>query len=278
MIEFKKRENGFEYIEVTNESAQAKIALQGAHIFHFEKDGGKPLLWLSEESDFVQGKAIRGGIPICWPAFGMDNPDLPQHGFARTSLWEFIQSYESDANTTNIVFKLGFSARTLALWDYKFEVTLTITIAETLTLALKTVNLDEKPFRLTEAFHTYFSVDSISTCRIRGLEGKPYLDTLTHEQKRQEGEIYCNSEYDVIFQEVDKPIELVTQKRVVKIQNSGSSSVVVWNPWIEKCKKMSAMKDDAYLRFVCIESANAVDDFRLIQPQKNHTLTTKISF
>jgi len=27
---------------------------------------------------------------------------------------------------------------------------------------------------------------------------------------------------------------------------------VVWNPWIEKCKRMSGIKEDAYKEFVCI--------------------------
>jgi glucose-6-phosphate 1-epimerase len=39
---------------------------------------------------------------------------------------------------------------------------------------------------------------------------------------------------------------------------------------------MSAMKDEAYNDFVCIESANAFDDFRLVEPGKTHTLKATI--
>ena len=80
MCELKELENGFAYLEIINDAACAEIALQGAHIFHFAQMGKEPVLWLSDESDFEYGKAIRGGIPICWPSFGMNNPKLPQHG------------------------------------------------------------------------------------------------------------------------------------------------------------------------------------------------------
>ena len=90
MCELKELENGFEYIEVINDAACAEIALQGAHIFHFARTAQEPILWLSDESAFKYGKAIRGGVPICWPSFGMNNTKLPQHGFARTSLFKFV--------------------------------------------------------------------------------------------------------------------------------------------------------------------------------------------
>ncbi|MDQ1337601.1 MAG: glucose-6-phosphate 1-epimerase, partial [Campylobacterota bacterium] len=60
------------------------------------------------------------------------------------------------------------------------------------------------------------------------------------------------------------------------IKNGGSSSVVVWNPWIEKTLRMSAMKPNAYESMLCIESANVFDDFKVIKPQKSHTLKAVI--
>ncbi|MCK4874504.1 MAG: D-hexose-6-phosphate mutarotase, partial [Sulfurimonas sp.] len=71
-------------------------------------------------------------------------------------------------------------------------------------------------------------------------------------------------------------ILLRDKNRTIHIQNEGSSSVVVWNPWIEKCKRMSAMKDNAYEDMVCIESANAFDDARTVKPNESHTLKATI--
>jgi len=86
MIKHKQFDNGFKYIEIINTYAHAKIALQGAHMFSYVFKDKPPLLWLSKKAFFEKGKAIRGGIPICFPWFGKhsDNVKLSQHGFART--------------------------------------------------------------------------------------------------------------------------------------------------------------------------------------------------
>lgn len=271
MIEFKELENGFKYIEIKNDSAKAKIALQGAHIFHYARNGEETLLWLSKTSDFEIGKAIRGGVPICWPSFGMNNPDLPQHGFARLGMWKLENSQEIDANTTQITLLLNDTEETLGMWNYKFELKLKITISDKLTMQLTTTNLDEKSFKITQALHTYYQISDISNISIQGLSGKPYLDALTNKISKQNGDITFEQEVDCVYQEVNNTIFLTDKNRTITIQNEGSSSVVVWNPWIEKCKRMSGMENDAYKEFVCIESANAYDDFKILLPHPKST-------
>jgi glucose-6-phosphate 1-epimerase len=273
MTELKKLENGFEYIEVVNASAKAKIALQGAHIFEFTCRGKEDLLWLSESSDFELGEAIRGGIPICWPSFGTNNPDLPQHGFARVSIFQLISATDLDADTTELIFKLTSSQESLRLWDYKFELEVKIVISDSLIISLKTTNLDKKEFKLTQALHTYFSISDILHVEIDGLDTKPYFDALTSSTCRQDGKITFNQEFDAVFQEVESEILLKDAPREISIKNEGSSSVVVWNPWIEKCSRMSAMESEAYREFVCIESANAFDDFKILEPNTEHILS-----
>ena len=271
MITHKKKANGFEYIHVKNSVAEAKIALQGAHIFAYTTQ--EDLLWLSETSAFASGEAIRGGIPLCWPAFGTNNPQLPQHGFARTSSFELFHTEETQADTTMLTLRLCDNEQTHLLWDYSFELMLHITISDTLKLALTTTNKDTKAFTLTQAFHTYFAISDIKNIRIAGLENKPYLNALTQKQTVQKGAITFDQEFDAVYQDVDTSIQLLDKNKIIDIQTQGSASCVVWNPWIEKCSRMSAMQVDAYRQFVCIESANAYDDFQTLQPQESHTLS-----
>jgi len=275
MIKLKKLSNGFEYLQIQNDSATVKIALQGAHIFEYKRRD-EDILWLSETSDFELGKAIRGGVPICWPAFGMNNPELPQHGFARTSLFEFISSVEVDSDTTVVDLRLTHSEDSLKLWNYKFELVLKVTISDKLTMELKTTNLDEKEFKLTQALHSYFKLSDISNAVVKGLNNKPCFDALTNKTNIQNGDITFNQEFDKVFQEVDCELILQDKEKTISINNEGSSSVVVWNPWIDKCSKMSAMKDDAYRKFVCIESANAFEDFIVLKPKELDTLKATI--
>lgn len=278
MISHKKLDNGFAYLEIQNSLASAKIALQGAHIFHYERVGEKPILWLSEISDFEDGKSIRGGVPVCWPWFGIPKDDnLPQHGFARTAVWSLITSDEVDAGRTELTLKLTDSKESLNLWPHRFELELHVVITDSLIIELKTTNLDDKDFEITQALHTYFDISHISDVSIEGLDKKPYLDALSMETKVQSGDILFDQEIDRVYQSVDGKILLKDKNRTISIKNDGSSSAVIWNPWIDKCKRMSAMKDDDYNHMVCIESANAFDDYRVIKPNESHTLRATIS-
>jgi glucose-6-phosphate 1-epimerase len=278
VIEHKVLENGFAYILVKNRFAEAKIALQGAHIFHYKRVNEEPLLWLSEITDFEYGKAIRGGIPICSPWFGFnENKNLPQHGFARISLWEFVSGNESDDKSSSLIFRLRYSDETLKLWRYKFELELHIIISDKLTIELKTTNIDCESFKLTQALHTYFQLSHISNVSVKGLYQKPYFDALSGEKFIQNGDIYFDQEVDRVYQEVKERVILKDIQREIEIKNSGSSSVVVWNPWIEKTKRMSAMREDAYEYMLCVESANAFEDARVLRPKESHILKVIIS-
>jgi glucose-6-phosphate 1-epimerase len=263
-------------MEINNKLASAKISLQGAHIYSYKPKGKDELFWLSELSEFEKGKAIRGGVPICWPSFGMNNPKLPQHGFARVTNFEHIYTKELDAGTTQVLLRLKHNARTQEIWPYKFQLDVKFIISESLKIELSTTNLDTQEICITQALHSYFNVSNIEHVEIFGLEQKPFFDALLEESFVQEGVIKIDQEFDKVYQKVDTNIVLQDKIKRVEIQSDGSSSVVVWNPWIEKCKRMSAMKEDAYKEFVCIETANAFDDYKIIKPQQTHTLSVII--
>lgn len=278
VLHFKKRENGFAYIEVSNASARAKIALQGAHIFEYTHNKRDNLLWLSETSSFAYGEAIRGGIPLCWPCFGDNNPLLEQHGFARTSLFSYVSHKEVDTKTTELILCLEDDTYSRRLWNYGFRLELHISISETLDLALKTFNTDTQNFTITQALHSYFKVSDTSNISIHGLEKKPFLDALTGKIQSEMTPVQIEEEVDRVYQEVDKDILLQDTKRSVRLSHKGSSCVVVWNPWIQKCARMSAMQADAYKKFVCIESTNAYEDFKVLRADASHSLEVRLTF
>src|SRR4051812_5406587 len=88
---------GLERLIINNDLSRAEIYLHGAHVTQFQpRDAKNPVLWMSKKSLFQKDKAIRGGVPLCFPWFGPNakNPSAPQHGFARLSEWS-IESVES---------------------------------------------------------------------------------------------------------------------------------------------------------------------------------------
>ena len=279
MITKKERADGFEYLEINNNSASAKVALQGGHLFHYQQHGKDPLLWLSDKSYLKNGKAIRGGIPICWPWFGKCNTDssLPQHGFARTARFELIKSHEPDENSTELLLQLESSDQTLTLWPYRFKLLLHITIGKTLIVSLTTKNCDTKSFSITSALHSYFTVSNIDSVYVQGLDQTGYWDALTDETGIQEGNIHISEEFDRVYQKTEEVITLHDTERTIQITSEGSASAIVWNPWIKKAKTMADMEQDAHKTMLCIETANALEDARTVAPNEEHTLKVYLS-
>ena len=79
-------------IVVDHPQVKASFALQGAHLLSWKPAGEEEVLWLSNNTPFKQGVALRGGVPICWPWFGPSaQQGLPSHGFARNLRASFVQ-------------------------------------------------------------------------------------------------------------------------------------------------------------------------------------------
>ena len=114
------------------------------------------LIFVSPKAKLDGTKAIRGGVPICFPSFGPWAAG-PQHGFARTSIWEVTDTKDmSDQEDMSVTLTLNETSA----WDEKFKLSYTVTLKESsleLSLSVTNNNLETKtPFQFTTALHTYF--------------------------------------------------------------------------------------------------------------------------
>src|SRR5580698_5407756 len=73
-------------VHVTTTAALAEIYLHGAQVTSWRPVGADEAIFLSEHSRWEDGRAIRGGIPVCFPWFRAkaDAPKAPAHGLVRT--------------------------------------------------------------------------------------------------------------------------------------------------------------------------------------------------
>ena len=229
MIQHKILKNSFPYLEISNQYAHAKISLQGAHVFAYKAPDKPALLWLSPKSTMQEGKAIRGGIPICFPWFGRHKADstLPQHGFARISLWKVVDEEERTNGTTYIRLQLTQTAQTRKLWAYDFEVNLDVIVGETLTLSMHITNTDTKPFEVSTALHTYLNISDIENVEVVGLDDTEYYDALTNSTHRQQGNLSIHTEIDRVYQHKQASITLLDSDREISITSEGSASLIV---------------------------------------------------
>jgi D-hexose-6-phosphate mutarotase len=66
-------------------------------------------------------------------------------------------------------------------------------------------------------------------------------------------------------------------KRKIRIRKDGSKSTVIWNPWIDKARKLKDLGDEEYTSFICVETANAGDELITLAPGSGHRLRVNIS-
>ena len=282
-VQFKEGPGGLIMAAIANSHAESTIALQGAHVMTWQPRAQEPVLWLSRFGKFAPGKSIRGGVPICWPWFGPHAEDakLPGHGFARTVMWDVLETRAQPDGATFISFGLIETDATRAQWPHPSSAQLRVTVGAELKVELVTRNTGSAPFQIGEALHTYFHISDVADMAIRGLEGCAYLDKVGggSTRKTQEGPIVIESEVDRVYldTEADCLIEDRGLKRRIRIVTRGSRSTVVWNPWIEKAEKMGDFGPEGYRGMVCVESANAVDNVVTVLPGAEHILQTVIS-
>jgi glucose-6-phosphate 1-epimerase len=264
----------FEILEIKNRSATAKIALQGAHVFEYSPLDESEVLWVSQKSFFERGRAIRGGVPICWPWFGphASNSDFAQHGFVRTAMFRIKEQFDRDAYESVVILELIQTPEMREQFDYEYRLEVKVSVGERLCIELITTNLGTQSFEITAALHSYFRVSDIANIQLRGLDNTPFFDSLEVCEKVQIGDIGVSQEIDRVYQEVQWPLTLVDMHRDIIIDAENSNSVVVWNPWIEKSSKMRDMAVDGYKQMFCIETANAKKDAKTLALGECHTL------
>ena len=273
-------ESGFPVIEVQTPVSAATIALHGAQVLTWAPTDHPPVLYVSPKAKMNEGKALRGGIPICWPWFGNhpDDPEMPAHGFVRTRFWELV-SGEMVGKMATLVFKLVSDEETKALFPFDFELTATIRVADKLRVKLNMKNTGEEIYKVSSALHTYLSLGDIERIQLEGVKGSHYIDQASDDKEPiyQEKNLQIKGEVDRIYQSMSSVlIRDLDRYRSVFVDKAGSRSTVIWNPWKEKSKTLADLPDKAYKEFVCVECANAGTDKPTLRPNGSHTLETVI--
>lgn len=281
-LKFIEDENGLQYIEIDNQFATAKIALQGAHMMHWQPKTEKhPVLWLSDNARYVKGRSIRGGIPICWPWFGAHPTDssLCPHGFARVIPWQLIDADSTYSGATRLALQMIQTPEAERQLSYPYMLTMLITVGRRLKIDLATTNKANHPFVIGEAFHTYLNISDIEKIRITGLQESIYADKLkNYERAVENGYLKFNGEFDRVFlnHSADCVVHDSGYNRLIRIAKSGSNTTVVWTPWEEKAHAMGDMgSGDSWRKTICVESTNALENMVVINPNRTHVMTVE---
>jgi len=230
---------------------------------------------VSSKAIYTQAKALRGGIPICWPQFGPGA--LIQHGFARTSQWTLGKSVIApDGSTASAILVLKDNEDTRKLWNdnrFTLEYTIELDASNSLTATLKVVNENaSNSFEFTTALHTYFLINDIKSVHLIGLKGLDYIDKTQNAAKFKENNesVSFSGETDRVY--INAPDEIIIKdtsvNSQVSVKKQGFKDAVAWNPWEVKCGTIADMGKDDWIKMVWVEAGNVSTPVTLTPKQE----------
>ncbi|KAG0759468.1 hypothetical protein G6F16_009862 [Rhizopus arrhizus] len=254
--------------------SKAEVSLFGSTITSWVVDGRERLFVSSDKAKRDGSKAIRGGIPICFPIFGTkETINLPQHGFARNTYWEYLGVI---TDNDEVVVRLGLNDKQISpearnAWPHSFRLTYTVTLTEkSLKAFCDLKNQDKDAFQFNTLLHTYFRVPDATKLQVQGLTSCEYVDKVQGgaSDVEKNDKVTISQEVDRVYKDVQDHVILeVGDGTIINIEKSNLKDTVVWNPWIEKAKGMSDFGDEEYKNMVCVEPGSVADWVKLASGQ-----------
>jgi glucose-6-phosphate 1-epimerase len=281
MAEVVAGQGGLAMVRVSTGAAKAEIYLHGAQVTSWKPAGSDEVLFVSTQSRWEDGKAIRGGIPICFPWFRgkADDAKAPAHGVVRTKAWE-LTGIAQDGDAVTVTFETESDEASRRWWPHEFRAEYRVRVGAQLGLALTVANTGGSGMRFEEALHTYHRMGDAERVRVTGLDGTAYLDNMDgNREKRQVGDVVFTAQTDNAYLNTTEVLEVVDPvlRRRIRTAKGNSRTTVVWNPWREGAKALADLGDDEWRQMACVEASNIIAYAVELGAGEKHTMTAVIS-
>ena len=239
-------------VVIAHPKVRAAVTLQGAQLIAWQPADEKPVIWLSEKTAWTAGKAIRGGVPICWPWFGPAGE--PAHGFARTLPWT-LSAHDENDDSVMLTLVLESNEQTKKLWPHDFTLFARFRFADRCEIELEA----HGDFEATAALHSYFCVADIHGVQVTGL-GNSFIDKVANGSvgSSPDGKQTYPDRVDRIHTQPED-CSVINDKigqRIIEVYHHHQSDVVTWNPGPELSCSMGDMANEGYKTMVCVETAH----------------------
>lgn len=178
---------------------------------------------------------------------------LPQHGFARDSLF-IPEERAKKLSFDRMIFKLEPTDRTKPLWDKHFEYRFDVTLREDcLEWDVIVINKGKEAFDVTLGLHTYYDISSLKNVVISGpFAGADTVDKATGATgKATNNDITITGPIDMLYKNAKGPVTIKDTGKgtVTTIESKGYSDWVIWNPHGNEAM--------GYDKFVCVEPVSS---------------------
>ena len=273
---------GLPIVRVTSKLAEAEISLYGAQVLRWRPAGAGEVLFLSQQSRWERGAAIRGGIPVCFPWFRnkADDAHAPKHGFVRTREWRLDSLSADEIGTVTLLCVTGSDEESRRWWPHEFLCAYRIGVGRELRLEFSVMNRGNSAIRFEEALHTYFRVADASRVLVRGLDGSTYLDNMDgNRSRKQVGDLAIAQQTDNAYLDTAATVEAIDAagSRRLRTEKMNSASTVVWNPGQDGAAAMAEFGPEEWREMVCVEASNVLGCAVTLGPDEEHTLHAILS-
>ncbi len=258
----------FPVFTLQNALGKLTVSEYGGQLLSWKDATGVEQLYTPATLHYHQNKALRGGVPICFPQFS-GRGNLPKHGLVRTRPWRFLAKTESA-----LILAISDDAETRALWPTAFELIQTIIMdGHGLSIALDVHNRSELPIVFTAALHTYLRVPDVTNCALHGLHNCDYEDAADDGRyKTQNGDLYIAGEVDRVFANAPKSLRLKRSDHQdaqssfpdLNISQGGFNDTVIWCPGPAMARSFTDMPAKDWKRMLCVEAAAAAQPVTLL--------------
>ena len=241
-------------LQATN-GASATITLHGAHVVSWTNPSGVEQLYLSPNTRYEAGQAIRGGVPVVFPQFNTRGV-LPRHGFARTSNWTLLET-PAPAQTCSATLALAPNKVIKSLWPHAFGCTLEVSLQDdTLRLCLTVNNTDTNALQFQAALHTYLNIGAIESVHVAGLDGADFEDNTDAARPiKPHSALRPFDAIDRIYYHAPDTLQLQSERGTMTFWQSSFQDLVVWNPGGAAAACPPDLPKDGFRQFLCVEAA-----------------------
>ena len=278
-VTFASGNGGLPKINITTGQSTAEIYLHGAHITGFQKNGELPLLFMSRLSQFAAGKAIRGGVPVCFPWFGPHANDVT-YGFARITEWNLMETAATPDGGVTVRFRLPATAARAG--GPAFCAEFVVAVTDQLAMELMATNESaDRNFDFENCLHAYFAVGDIRDVSIAGLKAAPFDDFAAGaggtRKVENDSVLRITAETNRVYPDTPGTVEIrdVKFRRTIHVHKSGAAATVVWNPWTTQL--MPDFDPTEHRQMVCVESGNVGQNKITLAPGATAALKVVLS-
>ena len=261
------------------DGGSAAVTQQGAQVISWRDAQDREWFYLSPQTGGAQRgdalgmaqQAIRGGMPISFPQFSVRGP-LLKHGFIRLQRWSCVPRVQAGELTTeqsSLKLQVTNDAQSKTLWAEAFHAELAVLLEHNrLSVTLSITNQSEQTWEFTVALHSYLRVNDILKTELVGLQNTHYQDATANsiEVVEQGERVAIAGEIDRVYMSPPASLHLLEDNiPTLRIEQSGFSDTVVWNPGAELVRTLTDFPDADWTKMLCVEAACASTPV-LLQP------------